>query len=83
MERMETRVQEKEARAAALQELAGDSLEKQFKSFEGKADLEMELLELKNSMGKGGDHKLLTAEKQTTGDPVLLEIKEDEEQEMR
>lgn len=79
MERMETKVAEKEARALALQELGGDSLEKQFKSFEGQTDLELQLLELKHQMGKGDDPKLITAEKQTSGDPVLLEVKEDEE----
>lgn len=79
MERMETKVAEKEARALALQELGGDSLEKQFKSFEGQTDLELQLMELKQSMGKGEDLKMLTAEKQSAGEPVLLEIKEDEE----
>ena len=51
IERMETKVQEKEARAAALSDLSSDSLEKQFKNFEGKSDVDMELLALKQSMG--------------------------------
>jgi phage shock protein A len=50
IERMETKVQEKEARAQALQDLTGDSLEKQFKNFEHKTDVDMELLALKQSM---------------------------------
>ena len=40
MERMESKVQEKEAKASALGELSGDSLEKQFKNFEGKVSAE-------------------------------------------
>lgn len=68
IEKMETKVQEREARAAALQDLSGDSLEKQFKSFEGKSDIEMELLQLKASMGKGEAPKL------TVKEPALLEM---------
>lgn len=67
IEKMETKVQEREARAAALAELGGDQLEKQFKSFEGKSDVEMELLALKQSMGKESP-KLVVQE------PSLLEM---------
>jgi phage shock protein A len=76
---METKVAEKEARAAALAELGTDSLEKKFKSFEGQADIEMELLALKGNMGKDGGAKLITQERKDEHDAVLLEIKEDEE----
>lgn len=69
MERMESKVQEKEAKALALGELSGDSLEKQFKSFEGKSDIELELLALKGEMGKA-EPKLINTDKQ---DAVLLE----------
>lgn len=78
-ERMETKVAEKEARAAALAELGTDSLEKKFKSFEGQADIEMELLALKGNMGKDGGAKLITNERKDEHDAVLLEVKEDEE----
>ena len=77
MERMESKVAEKEARAAALAELSGDTLEKQFKSFEGQSDVEMELLALKGQMGQGGDStKLLTEQKTAPPDAVLLEVKD-------
>ncbi len=75
MERMETKVAEKEARAQALAEIAGDSLEKQFRSFEGQADIEMELLELKGQMGKEDSSRLITQDK--SSGPMLLEIGED------
>lgn len=78
IERMETKVQEKEARAAALAELGTDSLEKKFKNFEGQSDIEMELLALKGNLGKGSD-KLITQDKKNNNDAVLLELKEDEE----
>ncbi len=68
MEKMETKVQEREARAAALSEMSGDTLEKQFKNLEHKTDVDMELLALKQSMGKGNDKKL------TIKDPMLLEM---------
>lgn len=77
MERMETKVAEKEARAAALQELSSDSLEDKFKSFEGQSDIEIELLALKGDMGKVEDPgKLLTQDKAQSGDAVLLEVKD-------
>ena len=65
IEKMETKVQEREAKAAALAELSTDSLDKQFKNFEGKSDIDMELLALKQSMGK--DNKISVKE------PVLIE----------
>ncbi len=70
IEKMETKVQEREAKAAALAELSTDSLDKQFKNFEGKSDVEMELLALKQSMGKA-DNKISVKE------PVLIETKND------
>lgn len=75
MDRMETKVAEKEARAQALAELGSDSLEKKFKSFEGQADIEMELLELKGKMGKAEDtSKLISQDKASAGSPMLLEV---------
>lgn len=78
-ERMENKVAEKEARAAALAELGGDSLEKKFKSFEGQADIEMELLALKGNMGKDGGGAKLIMDRGSDAEPVLLEVKEEEE----
>lgn len=69
IEKMETKVQEREAKAAALAEIGGDQLDKQFKSFEGKADIDMELLALKQSMG-------LEQPKLTVKEPILIEAKE-------
>ncbi|MCA9805993.1 MAG: PspA/IM30 family protein [Cyanobacteria bacterium HKST-UBA02] len=78
MERMENKVAEKEARAAALAEIGKDSLEDKFRSFEGQADIEMELLALKGDMGKAEEDpgKLLTQDKAASGDAVLLEVKD-------
>lgn len=70
IEKMETKVLEREARAAALSELSTDSLDKQFKNFEGKSDVDMELLALKQSMGKA-DKTISVKE------PVLIETKSD------
>ncbi len=72
IEKMETKVQEREARAAALAELGTDQLDKQFKNFEGKTDIEMELLALKGSMGKSTDSPKLTVK-----EPVLIEVNKD------
>ncbi|MBX9670397.1 MAG: PspA/IM30 family protein [Candidatus Obscuribacterales bacterium] len=77
IERMETKVAEKEARAAALAELGSDSLEKKFKNFEGQADIEMELLALKGNMGKDGSSKLITQNREE--EPILLEVKDEDE----
>jgi phage shock protein A len=68
MEKMETKVQEREARAAALGELGSDTLEKQFKNLEGHTDIDMELLALKQSLGKADNSPKLTVSK----DPMLL-----------
>lgn len=73
IEKMETKVAEKEARAAALAELSGDQLDKQFKNFEGKTDIEMELLALKGQMGKSDQPKL------TVKEPALIEINKDQD----
>ncbi|MBA3859397.1 MAG: hypothetical protein C0507_21035 [Cyanobacteria bacterium PR.3.49] len=69
IEKMETKVQEREARAAALAELGTDGLDKQFKDFEGKTDIEMELLALKGSMGKSTETPKLQVK-----EPVLIEV---------
>src|ERR1700733_8048183 len=67
---METKAKEREAKAAALNELSTDSLDKQFRNFEGKSDIDMELLALKQSMGVPGAEpaKLVVKE------PVMLEM---------
>jgi hypothetical protein len=65
---MESKVQEREARAAALGEISGDSLEKQFKNLEHNTDVDMELLALKQQMGKAEAPKL------TVREPALLEL---------
>jgi phage shock protein A len=70
IEKMETRVQEREARASALAEVGGDQLEKQFKGIETKGDVDSELLALKQSMGKADQPKLIVRE------PQLIEAKE-------
>jgi phage shock protein A len=51
IERMEQKVVEREAKAAALAELGGDTLDKKFKDFEGQVDIEAELMALKGTMG--------------------------------
>jgi phage shock protein A len=68
IEKMETKVQEREARAAALSDLGTDNLEKQFKNLEHKSDVDMELLALKQSMGKAEKPKL------TVKEPQLIEM---------
>lgn len=73
IEKMETKVQEREARAAALADLGSDQLEKQFKNFEGQSDIEMELLALKGSMGKGEQPKLVVKE------PALIELNKEKD----
>ena len=64
IEKMETKVLEREARAAALGELGTDQLDKQFRNFEGKTDIEMELLALKGSMGKSTEQPKLVVERE-------------------
>lgn len=66
MDRMETKVEEKEARAAAFAELSGDNLEKQFKSIETKTDIDGDLAALKDQLGMG-------ATRIEIKEPVLLE----------
>lgn len=53
MEKIEMKVQEREAKAAALAELSSDDLDKKFKSFEGSVDIEAELMMLKGASGGG------------------------------
>jgi phage shock protein A len=72
MEKMENKVQEREAKAAALGEIGNDNLDKQFKSFEGKTDIDAELAALKGSMGMATPPKLVVKE------PTLIELKEKE-----
>jgi phage shock protein A len=71
MERMENKVQEREAKAAALADMGMDSLDKQFKNFEGKSNIDQELLALKDQLGMGTP-KLVVKE------PILLEAKDNE-----
>jgi hypothetical protein len=74
---METKVLEREAKAAALGELGSDQLDKQFKNFEGKTDIEMELMMLKGQMGapaSSDQPKLIVSDKDNQ-EPVLLETK--------
>ena len=66
IEKMETKVQEREAKAAALYELGTDSLDKQFRNLDAKTDVDMELLALKQSMGKAP----------AASQPALIELKE-------
>jgi len=66
MDRMETKVEEKEARAAALAELGGDQLERQFKNIERTTDLDADLAALKDELAMGGT-------KIEIKEPILLE----------
>ncbi len=50
IENMENKVLEKELKAQALAEIASDDLDKQFKNYEGRSDIENELLELKKQV---------------------------------
>jgi phage shock protein A len=68
MEKMESKVQEREAKAAALAEIGGDTLDKQFKNFEGKTDIDSELLALKGQLGM--------TPKVSVKEPTLIEFKE-------
>jgi phage shock protein A len=69
MDRMEEKVQEREAKSAALAQMNSDSLENQFKSIENKSDVDDDLAALKNELGMGGPTKIEIRE------PVLLEEK--------
>ncbi len=53
MERMENKVQEREAKAAALSEMGTDTLEKKFKGIETKTDVDDELIGIKRSIRHG------------------------------
>ncbi len=53
MDRMEEKVQERLAKSEALAELSGDSLEKQFKSIEGRTDIEADLTAIKTGLTLG------------------------------
>jgi phage shock protein A len=72
MDKMENKVQEREAQAAALSEMSVDSLDKQFKTFEGKSDLDAELAALKGQLGVG-QPKLITGKAK---EPLMLEAEE-------
>src|SRR5262249_19202755 len=81
IEKMETKVKEREAKAQALAELSGDTLEKQFRNFEGKSDIEQELLLLKGSLGKETS-KLVVDKQANNKEPVLLEAKGEQESDL-
>lgn len=70
MDKMEQKVSEREAKAAALSELNSDQLDKKFKSFEGQVDIEAELMALK--AGSTGGQKLITNQN-VAKEPVLVE----------
>jgi phage shock protein A len=72
MERMETKVQEREAKAAALADMGSDTLEQKFKGIETSTDVDAELLALKNQLGVGGTKLLVKAK-----EPLLLEDKDE------
>lgn len=81
MDRMEDKVEEKEARAQALAELGSDSLEDKFKDFEGDAGIEMELLALKGEAPGGADPSRMISQDKASGSSdgeLLLEVKEDD-----
>ncbi len=82
MEKMETKVSEREAKAAALHEMANDNLDSKFKSFEGQADVEAELNALKGQFGKPVESKIDTPTKIVIEEkePVLLEDKQQKEE---
>lgn len=72
IDKMEQKVAEREAKAAALSELGSDQLEQKFKSFEGQTDIEAELLSLKVQAGKAPAPKLVVSK----DEPVLIEVKD-------
>lgn len=73
IERMEQKVNEREARASALQELGTDQLDKAFKSFEGQSDIEAELAALK---GTSSPPQIVVDQQK---EPVLIEKKDDKQ----
>jgi len=72
MEKMEAKVSEREAKAAALGELSSDNLETKFKSYEGQVDIEAELAALKGEAPPST--KLIVEEKE----PMLIEVQDAE-----
>jgi phage shock protein A len=71
MEKMEQKVNEREAKASALSELGSDQLEQKFKSFEGSSDIEAELAALKG-LPAPSSTKFIVEDKE----PVLIEANE-------
>ncbi len=65
-DKMEQKIEEREARAAALGELAGDQLEKQFKNIQTTSSVEADLAALKGELGIAGT-------KIEIKEPVLIE----------
>ena len=76
MDKMEQKVSERESKAAALSEIAGDQLDKKFKSFEGQVDIEAELMALKGQTSPGSA-KLIVDNKNK--DAVLIEAQDKNE----
>lgn len=74
IEKMEQKVAEREAKAAALREISTDQLDQKFKSFEGQVDIEAELMALKGQVAPGAT-KLVVEQKE----PVLIEARDQEE----
>lgn len=74
MDKMEQKVNEREAQAAALSDLSSDQLDKQFRNFEGQSDIEAELAALK---GQTSGSKLITGNQDK--EPVLIEVKDNNE----
>ncbi len=71
MEKMEAKVSEREAKAAALNDMASDNLETKFKSYEGSMDIEAELAAMK---GEAPPTTLIVEQKE----PVLIEVQDAE-----
>lgn len=72
MEKMEAKVSEREAKAAALNEMGNDNLDTKFKTWEGQADIEAELAALKGEPAPST--KLVVEEKE----PILIEVQDAE-----
>lgn len=75
IDKMENKIQEKEARAMALSDLSSDQLEQKFKSFEGQSSIEAELAALKGQAGQG-DQSVLLSNPQANEGPILIEVKD-------
>lgn len=76
IEKMEQKVNEREAKAAALTELGGDQLDKKFKTFEGQSDIEAELMALKGQAAPDAG-KLL--KESSAKEPILIEVRDPNE----